>query len=312
MNLLRRLVAQPLYKLAAVAMALAIWLHVQSEAVVEARLRLVLDWTLPIDLVTTEPLPGSVSVILSGPRAAMRRAERANLALAVDLSDAGQGETAIELASFGVRDLPANVSVVGFAPSALRVVLDEPSSRKVRVIGQSVGQPGDGYQVASLVIEPEVVGLRGPRSKVSEIVEVKTKPVDVSGLTQDAVIDIELDLPRSVELEGQVFLRARVEIDAMVHRRTFSEVPVVLARPAPYEPVRDTVMVHLEGPAAVLRDLAPDAVVVLAHLPDNPNRPSYDLAFGAAAGVRLTVVYPNADKLNVAGLEPATLEFKRR
>jgi hypothetical protein len=312
MTWFKRIFAHPFYKLLGLSLALAIWLHVQSGAVVEGRFRLLIDWRLPVDLVTAEPLPGSVTVILSGTRAAIRRAERANLALGIDLTDAAQGETALELASFTVSGLPTNVSVVGYAPSALKVVLDEPSSKKVRVVGQSVGEPADGYRVAALVIEPDVVSIKGPRSRVSEVVEVRTKPVDLSGLTADAVVDVELDLPRSIELDGPVFPRARVDLEAAVHRRTFSSVPVVLARAAPYEPARTEVVVQLEGPADALRDVPPDAVVVLAHLPDNPNRATYEVGFGPTSGVRLTVVHPHGDRVRVAGVEPGILELKRR
>ena len=75
------LFALPHYKLMALTIALSGWLYVQSSETVEHKVRVGLAWKLPAGMVTTEPLPGSITVALSGSRSAVRQATGQNILL---------------------------------------------------------------------------------------------------------------------------------------------------------------------------------------------------------------------------------------
>lgn len=306
-TLLAWIVANPHYKLLSLLVALTTWLYVQGEQVVESKIRVPVVWALPQGLVTVEPLPVAVMVTVSGSRAAVRRSKDTDLELNIDLSDATMGETGLEFASFPPQ-IPQSLEIVGFSPSSIRFVLDERWTQKAPVEASWVGEPGAGYDVAAVSLEPEVVTLVGPRSTVALLREVQTKPIDVSGLTSDARVPVELDLPRSVQVEGDAEPTAFIDLEPLVERASLSDIPVYADDEWTTDGAR--VEVTLEGPAALLRDLDPGSVVVKVLLPDEPARARYEAAFGPQTGLRLSVIHPR--DLTVVEVQPPIVEVRRR
>ena len=306
-SVLTSLIANPHYKLLSLLMALTTWLYVQGEQVVESKIRVPVAWALPKGLVTVEPLPAAVMVTVSGSRAAVRRSKDNDLELQIDLTDATMGETGLEFASFPPV-VPQSLEIVGFSPSAIRFVLDERWTQKAPVEASWVGEPGAGYDVAAVTLEPEVVTLVGPRATVALLREVQTKPIDVSGLTADARVPVELDLPRSVRVEGEVEPTAFIDLEPLVERASLSDIPVYSEDAWTTDGARVTVT--LEGPAAIMRDLDPGSVVVKVLLPNDPARARYEAAFGPQTGLRLAVVHPR--DLRVVEVQPPMVEVRRR
>ena len=79
------IVANPWTKLLSFALATGTWLYVQGEEVHETRIKAQIAWTLPEDLVATEPLPTSATLTVNGKRSAARKARESAVRLVVDL-----------------------------------------------------------------------------------------------------------------------------------------------------------------------------------------------------------------------------------
>jgi hypothetical protein len=313
-GILRDLVANPTYKLLSLAIAVGAWMYVQSGQLSDAKVRAVIEWKLPPGLSTTEPLPATVMIGVQGTRSATRRAQRADVTVSADLSDAEVGEHVLEFGSLEVRGLPPAVHAVGFSPSAVRMVLDEQAVRKVKVQPVTVGDPATGYSVLAVTVEPAVIELRGPRVVMSDLRDVSTKPIDVSSLTADVEAPVELDLPWGIAPASGDPVRVRIDVEPVLEQRTFEGVPVIVQVPG-FGPSVPSVQVVLRGPAGALQDMDPDSVFAIARLPDapSPSRSSYDVAWGPPDGPRLEVVFPGDPAvIQVTAVRPGRVEVVRQ
>jgi YbbR domain-containing protein len=284
--------------------------------VVDGVVRGTVEWTQPPGLVAVEPLPLTVSVAVRGSRSAVRRAERADVRLRVDVSALQTGAHLVELSAYSLEGLPASVQAERISPSSVGFTLDEISARKVVVDPVLVGAPAPGFHVASALPDPLVVSIRGPRVAVQDRIEVRTRPIDVTGLDADASLPVRLDLPRGVELVGEEALEVVIDVEAEFVRRRVEKVPVVVwpgrgADEGDWRPDPEVVTVQLEGAATGLSRLADEEVVVFAHLPEEAPAARYPVRFGPTSGGRLRVLHGAGSGVNVVAVEPRQVELVR-
>jgi hypothetical protein len=306
--------SNPGYKLASLVFAVIAWSYVQSGQPDEAKVRAALEWKLPPGLGTTEPLPQTVMVSVQGTRSATRRAERADVRLSADLSDADVGEHSLDFASLEVTGLPPTVSIVGFSPASVRTTLDQEAVRKAKANALIVGDPAPGYRVVSTTLEPHVVEIRGPRILVADLPDVRTKPIDVSNLSGDLDTQADLELPWGLHLATPGGLRAHIDIEPILEGRVMPGVTVVVrgqAVASHWTTDVETVEVTLQGPADTLRALTPEALVAWIDLDPNPTRTRYDAAFGPKEGRRLSIGGLPPD-VRVIAVKPPIVEVTRK
>lgn len=300
-----RVFADPIAKLASLVLAVLAWLYVQSDQIHESRITAAVQWKLPPERTATEPLPETVMLLIRGTYAATRRAEDAGVQLAVDASALGLGKQTIDLGNATAVGLPPGIELVGPQPRDLSLVLDERATRKVKVDPVQVGDPAAGWLVDGIDLDPAVVQISGPRSVVGSLRAISTQPIDVSGLSADAIVPADLDLPRTVELlAGEAKPTAHVHVRPAVERVTFPTVPVYVWRHPDWRSEVATVEVILEGPANALEDVRPEQVVGFVHLPDAPARADYEASFGPDEGVRLRILHPAEEEIHVVKVEP--------
>ncbi len=309
---LNRAVANPHYKLLSFAIALLAWSYVQLEQISESPVRVRVDWQLPSGLISVEQLPSTATLTLRGTGADLRRARAAPLRLPIDLGASGVGEQRVEFTAFRAEGLPETLEVIGTTPTAMTVTLDEVAERKVALNPVRIGDPADGYLVGSVVLEPSVLRVRGPRGVIASMMRVNSRPVDVSGLTSDAEVPAELDLPRSVSVVDGIGVSARISVVPELERRTLSAVPILVWQQAGWVAQPSSLEVTLEGPAAAIAAVSVEDVVAFAHLPDAPDRAAYEALWGPKQGVRLRVLHGAGDAVVTVRVEPAKVEVIRR
>ncbi|TNE86746.1 MAG: hypothetical protein EP330_20815 [Deltaproteobacteria bacterium] len=303
--------ANPHYKLLSLLIAVAAWLWVQGEEVIQTQARVDVSWTLPDGLVTAAPLPHSVLVTLRGARNVVRRVEDLNPSIALDLTDVGVGEHRIEFGMANIRGLPAGAEVVSHTPASVGLVLDRLAARKVRVRAVRVGEPDRTVDVVGVTLDPQVITVRGPAQAIADLVEVSTVPIDVTGLSEDSRLSYEVELPQGAEVVGVSRLTAEVDVEARLTRRTFAAVPVYVWQQPEWRPITEAVQVVLEGPAGELRGLAADGVLAFVHLPSEPSRLRYAAEFGPTEGLRVRVVHPGSKEVRAVSVDPNEVEVFR-
>ena len=189
MRALRWVTDNFVWKLLALAAAVAIWMLVASEPELSTFATVRLEFkNLPEDLeISSEPV-STVSLELRGPSGELRSVSGepyglGNLRPAVILDMAGvqPGERTFPIGDGNVR-LARGVHLVRAIPSEVRFVFEHRATRNVPVKPRFADLGSNGYVVAQVNVDPKEMEISGPASHVARVNEAVTDVVDVSNV----------------------------------------------------------------------------------------------------------------------------------
>ena len=252
-------------KVFATALAVLLWLTVAGDPIAERGLRVPLEFeNVPDSVEILGNPPETVEVRLRGSSAVLRRLETGDVAAIIDLGSERPGNRLFDMTADQVR-APLGVEVTQVIPSTVSLTLEEEGSpRMVPVVPDLEGEPAPGFVVGRVVVDPATVAVVGPQSKLRQLTEAMTEPLDVT----NAAVPIEATLTVGVadpnlRLETPRAVRVTVEIVRAPVERTLAEVPVrprnlASALSATLTPESITVTVH--GPPELMRGLENNAV----------------------------------------------------
>jgi YbbR domain-containing protein len=172
-------------KLVSLLLAFFLWFSINvSERDAERVLELpVVVRKLPPDLVVVNAPDKAVTATLRGPRTILDGVDEQRGRIALDLSAATPGEMRIELAPDMIRpDLPRRLKLVRLEPQRLKMQVERLLRRRVPVRAELAGAPALGYMTAESSVRPAEVEVAGPKSKVEDLKEIRTEPIDMQGL----------------------------------------------------------------------------------------------------------------------------------
>ena len=127
-----------------------------------------------------------------------------------------------------------------------------------------VGEPAPGYRLLSASVEPPSVLVTGRPSLLQLPFNVKTEPIDITGLTESFQSQVTLVLPNGIEIDtGQEFT-ATVRIEPFRSAKIFHELIEVQGLGEDMEAILDpeSVRVVLFGPSPVLEALLDEEIRV--------------------------------------------------
>jgi len=243
-------------KILAFALAVVAWLLVQGRPTAEQYATIRLEYIWPDELVLAGEPVSQVLVKAVGPRSQLREMERRDLRYTIDLSENAPGETTLNLMGVPVTDFPAGLEITTISPSSLTFRFDERITRALPVKVPTQGEVAYGFEVKEIVVEPEVVTLSGAKPDLEKLVEIKTKPLEMSGRDRDFAEILQLDLGKlRARPEHEPEVTVNVHLSQIIEER---EMVVEVRVPATMEgvgvePAEATVMLH--GPARELHKL---------------------------------------------------------
>ena len=189
MRALRWVTTNILWKLLALAIAVAIWMLVASEPELSTFATVRLEFkNLPDDLeIGSEPV-STVSLELRGPSGALRSVSgepyglgTVRPAVILDMAGVQPGERTFPLGDGNVR-LARGVHLVRAIPAEVRFTFERRATRTVAVRPGFSGEGGNGYTVSQANVEPKQLEITGPASHVARINEALTDQMDVSNV----------------------------------------------------------------------------------------------------------------------------------
>jgi hypothetical protein len=187
----RRLTHNLVWKLASLALSVALWLAVvgQPELVAIQPVPL-LYRNLPRNLMLLSDAPDQVRAELRGISGRLTRATLSEVFAAVDLS--GVTSPGIQTFTLSASDfsLPPGVAFLRTVPSQVSLRFDRVFSKAVPVHIQFRGSLPPGYRLAAQTVQPESLQVSGPESSVRGIEFAKTDPVDLSAVTHNLEIKV--------------------------------------------------------------------------------------------------------------------------
>jgi YbbR domain-containing protein len=168
-------------KIISLAFAVGLWTAVARDQQAEVPIEVPVEFrNVPQDLeISSEHIP-QVQVRLRGAERLMRRLQRSDVDLRVDLSGVKAGERTFDLSAQQVHH-PYDLEVVSVVPSQLHLAFDTRLTRQVEVHPRVVGTFAAGYSIARIQVDPPAINITGPRKRVEAVEAAITDPVDVSG-----------------------------------------------------------------------------------------------------------------------------------
>ncbi|MGI6129482.1 MAG: YbbR-like domain-containing protein [bacterium] len=197
---------------------------------VTIKLEAIIQKQLPVDLIRRgtpatnytagEPVLNPVQILVEGPRSRVANASRAVVRLDTEgVKDNLQVSVPVQVldskgapAAEGLRIKPEVIEVsLPVARLPAKIVPIEP---------QVTGEPGEGYRVTQVTVEPSTIVISGPAAMLAEVTSVSTLPFDIDGLTASKTVDLRVALPQEVLAEVER-VQVTVTIEARSSQRTF-------------------------------------------------------------------------------------------
>jgi YbbR domain-containing protein len=118
-----------------------------------------------------------------------------NVSATLDLSNATVYQQEYPLNNTMIT-LPPGAEVVRINPNKVELRLELTRRLELDVSPTLRGKVAEGFRVVKTDVNPAKVMVAGPESKIRAGDQVRTAPVDISGLTQSTVFDVDLILPK--------------------------------------------------------------------------------------------------------------------
>jgi len=222
---------------------------------------------VPDGLLLTNVPAMPIAVRVRGPGTLLDNVDVRRRRIALDLSAFGPGKAVIDLNRDMIRDeLPPRVKVVKFTPAKLELRLERKVRRTIPVRLDLAGTPALGYTVAETRVAPDVVDVTGPASKVDDLRDIVTEPLDLHGATATVERTVSLVAPADLVVPRPDRVAAVVTLEELTMTREFDRVEIRLVNVAGFEArVRPaTIELVLRGPQRLLQHLKlePGAVYV--------------------------------------------------
>lgn len=293
-------------KLVAIVMALLLWFHVatdkESEHIQTFPLEIV---NIPERLVLAQKLPDRVSVTIQGKGKELLKlllAEKKSVK--IDVQEFKMGETDYEVKPEQVpipEGLELKVTNI-LPPRSLKVILDYPMDRRVRVQPDVKIFPADGFElVGEVLYNPKEVTLSGPRIWVRGVDVIHTEKV-VIGNANAAISDqVDLVLPEGYNLSLSA---TKINFSQNVERnleRRISGLPVKwtnLPRRGKVMLQPDSIRVTISGAESLVSEIRPDEIEVTVDCAGVKRKET----------VKLPVLISLPQKINLKKAEPDSVE----
>ncbi len=175
----------PGLKLTALLLAFFLWFSINvterdAERVVEVPVTI---RKLQVGLIVTNPPLKPVTITLRGPRTILDGIDEHRSRIPLDLAGAGPGDERLELNTDMVKpELPRRVKIVRMEPARVKLRVERVVRRTLPVRTELAGVPAFGYTVADTHVVPDHVEVTGPATKVDELKDITTEPIDLRGL----------------------------------------------------------------------------------------------------------------------------------
>ncbi len=127
-----------------------------------------------------------------------------------------------------------------------------------------IGQVAPGYRVLRATVEPPSVLVTGRPTQLAVPFQVKTEPIDITGLTETFQDQVSLVLPTGISLDSVNEITVTIQIEPFSSTKIYNQPVELLGINGEFEVaiVPDTVRVVLFGPSPVLDTLTEQEVRV--------------------------------------------------
>ncbi len=259
---------------------------------------------IPQGLDVREAQLSAGTATVEGPASLVRRVAAAEARVRIDASGIDIDRD-VELVA--VDELGEPLRGVDIEPSAIRVTIAVFTDRQTRSLAVNpiiTGTPAAGFEVASVTVEPVVVGVEGDADQLAALSRVDTQPVSISGISSDLERTVALALPPGILALGADEVSVSVTLRPVTATRTFSAgIDLVGTSPTlSYELAVDRVLVTIGGSVADLDRLSATTFTVSVDVTGlAPGTYTLPIEANLAAGLTLVTSAPPSVSVTIGG-----------
>ena len=178
-------------------LATLLWYYVGGEEKVDKIVMMPIEIiNLPRDLVISNQFKKEIEVTVSGPRTRIEEMIERDITRQINLAEAMPGTNVIENDN-GAINVPSGVTVLRIQPSSIILSLDKLIQKQFPVIPLTAGDAPSGYILKNLVMDPDTITITGPQTILGQVDELRTKVIDITGMTVTRQLQVPLDLAPS-------------------------------------------------------------------------------------------------------------------
>jgi YbbR domain-containing protein len=297
----------PGLKVIAFLLAVFVWFTINaSERDAERRLEIpVVLRKVERGLVVTNPPAKLVSVRVRGPRTLVDGIDERGTRLSIDLTGLTQGEHRIDLNGQTMLrpELVGRVKALGVDPPRVKLQIERLARRTLPVRPDLAGLPAFGFTVAESRVDPLEVEVTGPASRLDDLKEVSTEPIDLRGetaLTSERVVGLATVADFVNFAPDEVTVTVRLEDVPM--SRDFRRVPVKVLNADGAEIQPGWVDLTVKGPQRILHNLAlADGAVYVDASTLPPGSHQVDVRVDLPAGLEIVRTAPDKQVVRMGG-----------
>jgi len=200
-------------KLASFILAIALWFFV----VLSGRSGIFMD--IPIMYINVPHsyevvnFPKTVSVNIEGQERLIKNLKQDEISAVIDLSNAKVGKSFYTITNENIK-LPNTLEVTSIEPDTIAIMIEKQMRKSIPVKPAIVGVPQHGFVIYGIKVAPETVVIEGPKSVISKINNIKTEPIDITGINQTSQYKVKLSTSNfSLKTDEQ-----KVDVTIVVNR----------------------------------------------------------------------------------------------
>ena len=216
-----------LLKSISLMIAVVIWYVIGREDMVDKIVMVPIEIiNMPRDLVVANQFKKEIEVTLSGPRAAIEDMTSRSVTRQINLSSASPGTSVIVNGKDSIP-VPRGITVLRIQPSSIILSLDKLVQKQYPIAPITKGEVAQGFQLEYVKLDPANISITGPQTVLSQVDELRTKIIDLGGLSTSKQMQVPLDLsPEIVELIGETSITASIEIAVKSVEKIFTKIEI--------------------------------------------------------------------------------------
>jgi len=237
--------------------ALFLWYFVVGEDKVDMNVTIPVEIVnLPRDLVISNQFKKQLEVTVSGQRSLIRGMADQHISRTIDLSKSDPGTIVIQNNPDSIP-LPRGLSILRVQPPTLTLLLDRLIKKQLPIQPILTGNVHKGFMLDSVTVDPPNLEISGPQSILVHEENLKTNPVDITGLDESTDKQVSLALKQEIaDLIGEPVVAVRLNIVELKKEMVISDIPIELE-------------IDTGNQSEVIYQLLPPTIKITAEIPQS-------------------------------------------
>ncbi len=182
-------------KLIALVIAILLWLYINYEQLPGKYFSVPLEVrNIPKGMAIAQSYNNTVTVKIKGPGDVIQSINAKYFKASLNLTHAVIGENRFPVEVKLTRNIK-RIRIVSSKPEEIKINLDKSILKELPVSVTVINSPAEGFIKTRETFFPKTILIKGPQTIVEKLEMIRTKPIDIGGVTGSIYKEVELDLP---------------------------------------------------------------------------------------------------------------------